>query len=151
GKNPTVVFADAEMDVALHTAVRSAFENQGEICLCGSRLFVEERAYPAFVERFVEQARKLRVGDPLEPDTDQAVLISRGHLEKAMTYLDLARREGGKVLCGGKATEVGGRCRGGYFVEPTVIAGLDVDCRVNQEEIFGPVVTVAPFRTEAEA
>ncbi len=151
GKNPNVVFADADMDVAVTTAVRSAFDNQGEICLCGSRILVEQKVYAAFVERFVAQTRRLKVGDPLEADTDLGALISKGHLAKVTSYLDLARQEGGRLLCGGAAASVGGRCAGGYFVEPTVIVDLPMDCRVNQEEIFGPVVTVTPFRDEDEA
>ncbi len=151
GKNPTLVFADADLDEAVKVAVRAAFENQGQICLCGSRLLVEERIYPQFVERFVALARNLKVGDPLDPATDQGSLISKAHLEKVESYVRLARSEGGEVLCGGERVEVGGRCRGGYFFHPTVLAGLGVACRVNQEEIFGPVVAVIPFRDEAEA
>src|SRR5262249_32186483 len=117
----------------------------------GSRILVEAAAYPAFVERFVEAAKKLRVGDPLEPGTDLGALVSRGQFDKVMSYIALARQEGGRVLCGGQQADVGGRCRGGCFVQPTVRAELGPDCRVNQEEIFGPVVTVAPFASEAEA
>jgi aminomuconate-semialdehyde/2-hydroxymuconate-6-semialdehyde dehydrogenase len=152
GKNPTVVFGDVNLDEALPTLVRSAFENQGQICLCGSRMFVEESLYPAFVERFVAAAKALKVGDPLDPSADQGAMISAAHFDKVMGYLRLAREEGGTVLCGGDAAEPPNeRCRGGRFVRPTVIAGLSPDCRVNQEEIFGPVVTVTPFRTEADA
>jgi aminomuconate-semialdehyde/2-hydroxymuconate-6-semialdehyde dehydrogenase len=151
GKNPNIVFADADMDVALQTSVRSAFDNQGEICLCGSRIFVEQGAYARFVERFVAQTRRLKVGDPLEADTDQGALISAGHRDKVLSYIELARQEGGRILCGGGPAAVGGRCQGGFFVEPTVIVDLPVECRVNQEEIFGPVVTITPFRDEGEA
>jgi aminomuconate-semialdehyde/2-hydroxymuconate-6-semialdehyde dehydrogenase len=150
GKNPNLVFADADLDEVVKTSLRSSFENQGEICLCGSRIFVEESIYPAFVLRLEEEARRLKVGDPLEADTDLGALISRGHYDKVMSYIRLAQEEGGRLLCGGPAEVAGERCRGGYFVRPTVITGLDVGCRVNQEEIFGPVVTVMPFRTEAE-
>jgi aminomuconate-semialdehyde/2-hydroxymuconate-6-semialdehyde dehydrogenase len=151
GKNPNVVFADADLDDAIRTGLRSSFENQGEICLCGSRIFVEQPVYEQFVERLVAAAKKLKVGDPLEADTDQGALVSQGHLDKVLSYLALAKEKGGRVLCGGGRADVGGRCQGGYFVEPTVITGLDVGCRVNQEEIFGPVVTVTPFRDEGEA
>ncbi len=150
GKNPNVIFADADLDEALKVSVRAAFENQGEICLCGSRIYVEEAIYPQFVERFVAETKKLRVGDPRLPTTDQEALISQIHLEKVLSYIALAREEGGRVLCGGGRAQVEGRCAGGYFVEPTVLVDLDVSCRVNQEEIFGPVVTVTPFRSEAE-
>jgi len=151
GKNPNIVFADADLDEAVKQSLRSSFENQGEICLCGSRLFVEESIAPAFLERFVAAARQLKVGDPLEAGTDQGALISKGHYEKVLSYLRLAREEGGRVLCGGGPAEgVGERCRAGYFVQPTVIADLAPDCRVNREEIFGPVVTVTPFRDDAD-
>jgi aminomuconate-semialdehyde/2-hydroxymuconate-6-semialdehyde dehydrogenase len=151
GKNPNLVFADADLDEAVAVGLRSAFENQGEICLCGSRIFVERPAYDKFLERFAAAAANLRVGDPLQADTDQGALVSKGHLDKVLSYLRLAREEGGKVLCGGERVAPAGRCQHGYFVRPTVITGLSPDCRVNQEEIFGPVVTVAPFDREEEA
>ncbi len=151
GKNPNIIFADADLEEVLKTSLRSSFENQGEICLCGSRIFVERAAYPEFVERFVAAARPLKVGDPLQPDTNVGALISQGHRNKVLSYVRLAREEGGRILCGGESAEVAGdRCRGGYFVPPTVIADLDVSCRVNQEEIFGPVVTITPFDREAD-
>jgi aminomuconate-semialdehyde/2-hydroxymuconate-6-semialdehyde dehydrogenase len=151
GKNPTIVFADADVDEAIKGSLRAAFDNQGEICLCGSRLFVEERLYPAFVERFVTETRRLKVGDPLDAATDQGALISRNHYEKVLSYVQLAREEGGRILCGGGPAEVvAERCRGGYFVQPTVIVDLPPQCRVNQEEIFGPVVCITPFRSEDE-
>jgi aminomuconate-semialdehyde/2-hydroxymuconate-6-semialdehyde dehydrogenase len=151
GKNPNIVFADADLDDVLKTSLRSAFDNQGEICLCGSRVLVEERIYPQFVERFVAEAGRLKVGDPLEADTDQGALISRNHLDKVTSYLRLAREEGGSILCGGDApATLNERCRGGYFLRPGVVTGLGADCRVNQEEIFGPVVTIIPFRSEEE-
>ncbi len=151
GKNPNILFADADLDEALATSVRSAFENQGEICLCGSRIFVERSLYPTFVERFVAAAKQLKVGDPLEPDTQQGALISRRHLDKVAGYLQLAREEGGKLLSGGGTpTSLPARCKNGYFLQPTVITELDVHCRVNQEEIFGPVATITPFDREQE-
>jgi aminomuconate-semialdehyde/2-hydroxymuconate-6-semialdehyde dehydrogenase len=151
GKNPNLVFADADLDEAVSVGLRSAFENQGEICLCGSRILVERPAYDKFLDRFVAAAAKLTVGDPLQPDTDQGALVSKGHLDKVLSYLRLAREEGGQVRCGGERVAPAGRCQHGYFVRPTVITGLGPDCRVNQEEIFGPVVTVAPFDREEEA
>jgi aminomuconate-semialdehyde/2-hydroxymuconate-6-semialdehyde dehydrogenase len=153
GKNPNVIFGDADADVVLHTSVRAAFDNQGEICLCGSRIFVEESLYPSFVERFTGATRRLKVGDPLEPEVDQGALISRSHLERVLSYIELAKQEGGRLLCGGgppPTARLGERCRDGAFLEPTVIVDLDVNCRVNREEIFGPVVTITPFRTEDE-
>jgi len=152
GKNANVVFADADLDAAVTTNIRAAFSNQGEICHCSSRILVERPLFDAFVERFVAAAKGLRRGDPLDPATEQGAVVSRPHLEKILSYLALAREEGGSVLCGGgPAAAPNDRCRGGWFVEPTVVAGLHANCRTNQEEIFGPVVTVAPFVSEAEA
>jgi aminomuconate-semialdehyde/2-hydroxymuconate-6-semialdehyde dehydrogenase len=152
GKNPTVVFADTDLDEVVPAAVRSAFDNQGEICLCGSRVFVEEKIYPEFVERFTAAARRLRVGDPLDPATDQGALISAAHRDKVLGYVRLAAEEGGRVLCGGGPPKaLPERCRGGAFVEPTVVVGLDPGCRVNQEEVFGPFATVTPFADEDAA
>jgi aminomuconate-semialdehyde/2-hydroxymuconate-6-semialdehyde dehydrogenase len=152
GKNPTLVFADTDLAEAMPTIVRSAFENQGQICLCGSRVFVEEKLYTEFVERFVAAAKKLRVGDPLDPATDQGAMISAAHFQKVMGYLRLAREEGGQILCGGEpAPPPNERCRDGVFIRPTVVTGLPPECRFNQEEVFGPVAAVLPFRTESEA
>jgi len=151
GKNPNIVFADADMDDVLGTTLRSSFSNQGQICLSGSRIFVEESAYERFVERFVTATRALRVADPLEPSTDQGALVSRAHLDKVRSYIDIAREEGGTIRCGGKPPEtLPDRCRDGFFLEPTVITDLPVEGRVNREEIFGPLVTVTPFRDEAQ-
>jgi aminomuconate-semialdehyde/2-hydroxymuconate-6-semialdehyde dehydrogenase len=152
GKNPTLVFADTDLHEAMPTLVRSAFENQGQICLCGSRIYVEEKLYPEFVERFTAATRKLKVGDPLDPATEQGAVVSSAHFQKVMGYIKLAREEGGKILCGGEpAPAPNDRCKNGVFIQPTVITGLSPICRVNQEEIFGPVATVWPFRSEAEA
>jgi aminomuconate-semialdehyde/2-hydroxymuconate-6-semialdehyde dehydrogenase len=146
GKNPNLVFADADLDDAVATSIRSSFWNQGEICLCGSRIFVERAAYDTFVERFVAATKKLRIGDPADEKTDVGALVSAAHRDKVLGYIDLAKREGGTILAGGNRVD-----RKGFFVEPTVITGLGCDCRVLQEEIFGPVVTITPFDDEAEA
>ncbi|MFO0838630.1 MAG: aldehyde dehydrogenase [Phycisphaerae bacterium] len=152
GKNPTVVFADANFDEALEHSVRAAFSNQGQICLCGSRILIERPIYDRFAERFIARAAALRVGDPLDEATDQGALSSAAHLEKVRAYVELARSEGGDIRCGGKSpAALPERCRSGYFFEPTVITGLNAGCRVNQEEIFGPVVTLLPFDDEARA
>lgn len=151
GKNPNLIFADADLDQALSTCLRCSFENQGEICLCGSRILVERALYASFVQRLVEAASALKVGDPLEPDTQQGAVISARHRERIESYLNLARQEGGQILCGGQRVSLSGRCRDGYFLQPTIVAGLDMHSRVNQEEIFGPVVTVTPFDSEADA
>jgi aminomuconate-semialdehyde/2-hydroxymuconate-6-semialdehyde dehydrogenase len=146
GKNPTVVFADADLGEAYRGATRAAFWNQGEICLCGSRVFVERSIYDQFVEGFVRCAEWLKVGDPSDDETQVGALISEAHMHKVLGYIDLAKEEGGTIVAGGKRVD-----RTGYFVEPTVITGLGCDRRVLQEEIFGPVVTITPFDDEDEA
>jgi aminomuconate-semialdehyde/2-hydroxymuconate-6-semialdehyde dehydrogenase len=151
GKNPNVLFADADLDEAVAQTARAAFQNQGQICLCGSRILVERSAYEAVKERLVAKARALRIGDPLDAATEQGALVSRQHFDKVMGCIDVARQEGGRVLCGGRAARVEGRCRNGFFIEPTIIEGLGPSCRTNQEEIFGPVATLQPFDTADEA
>ena len=150
GKNPTIIFADCRYDEMLETTVRSAFANQGEICLCGSRIFIERPLYERFRDDFVARVKALRVGDPLDPGTDLGAVVSEAHLDKILSYIALAKEEGGTVLCGGHRVVPEGRCAGGFFVAPTVIEGLAPTCRVNREEIFGPVATLLPFDTEEE-
>ena len=151
GKNPNIIFADADLDAAIAGSVRSSFANQGQVCLCGSRVFVERPAYDEFVRRFAEKVSQLKQGDPLEETTEQGAIVSGTQLEKVKFYVDLARQEGGKIALGGaEPPPPNERCRDGYFFPPTVITGLPVGCRVNQEEIFGPVVTVTPFDNENE-
>jgi aminomuconate-semialdehyde/2-hydroxymuconate-6-semialdehyde dehydrogenase len=151
GKNPNLIFADADLAEAVAQTARAAFQNQGQICLCGSRILVERPVYEEVKERLVAQARALRIGDPLDPATEQGSLVSRQHFEKVMGCLEVAQKEGGRVLCGGKRARLDGRCRDGWFVEPTVIEGLGPACRTNQEEIFGPVATLQPFDGVDEA
>jgi len=150
GKNPNIIFADCNYEEMLQTTLRSSFSNQGEICLCGSRLFVERSLYEKFRVDFVARTKKLRVGDPLLESSNLGAVVSKTHQEKILSYIELAKQEGGVILCGGKPARVEGRCANGWFVEPTVIAGLPFNCRTNQEEIFGPVVTIMPFDTEEE-
>jgi aminomuconate-semialdehyde/2-hydroxymuconate-6-semialdehyde dehydrogenase len=151
GKNPNIIFADADLDAAIAGSVRSSFANQGQVCLCGSRVFVERPKYDEFVRRFVERVGQLKQGDPLEPTTDQGAIVSKTQLDKVKFYVDLAREEGGAIAVGGIVPEPPNeRCRDGYFFPPTVITGLPVACRVNREEIFGPVVTITPFESEEE-
>ena len=151
GKNPNIIFADADLDAAISGSVRSSFANQGQICLCGSRVFVERSAYQHFMERFVEKASQLKMGDPLDEKTDQGAIASKNQLDKIKFYIELAQKEGGKIALGGKAPEfINERCRDGYFFQPTVITDLPVSCRTNREEIFGPVVTITPFDNEEE-
>lgn len=150
GKNPTVIFADCNYEEMLSTTVRSSFSNQGEICLCGSRIYIESSLYNRFKKDFVERVRKLKVNDPQSPDSDQGAIVSKQHFEKILYYIDLAKKEGGKILCGGEVITLDGRCKNGWFIAPTVIDGLPHECKTNQEEIFGPVVTLAPFDSEEE-
>ncbi|HYS55656.1 MAG TPA: aldehyde dehydrogenase [Thermoanaerobaculia bacterium] len=146
GKNPTIIFADADLDQAIPTSLRAAFWNQGEICLCGSRVFAQRAVYEKVVDGFLHGAKGLRIGDPLDDQTQIGALISDAHLEKVLGYIELAKKEGGTIVTGGRRVD-----RPGYFVEPTVITGLGCECQVLQEEIFGPVATITPFDDEAEA
>ena len=150
GKNPVLVFDDCDFEQMLATTLRSSFSNQGEICLCGSRIFVQDAIYDRFRTEFVKRARALRVGDPFDAATEQGALVSEQHHAKVRSYLDLARKEGGTILCGGEAITPG-RCAKGWFLAPAVIEGLSPECRTSQEEIFGPVVTLHRFKTEEEA
>jgi aminomuconate-semialdehyde/2-hydroxymuconate-6-semialdehyde dehydrogenase len=150
GKNPNIIFADCNYDQMLAETRRAAFANQGEICLCGSRIFVERPIYEQFKRDFVERVSALKVGDPLESDTDVGAIVSKQHFDKIMSYIELAKEEGGTILTGGNQVYLDGRCADGWFIEPTVIEGLKHDCRTNQEEIFGPVATIQPFDTEEE-
>lgn len=151
GKNPTIIFADADLDEAISTIVQSGFANQGEICLCGSRVLVERSMYETFKEKYVSIVQTLKVGDPIDPTTKVGAIVSEAHFNKILSYIDLARAEGGRILCGGHAVIPAGRCAGGWFIQPTIVEELDQQCRTNQEEIFGPVVTIQPFDTEEEA
>jgi len=151
GKNPNIVFADADLDAAIAGSVRSSFANQGQICLCGSRVFVERSAYRDFVDRFIDKAAQLKIGDPLDEKTEQGAIVNKAQLDKVKYYVDLAQKEGGVTALGGKTPEPpNDRCRDGYFFPPTVIVDLPVACRTNREEIFGPVVTITPFDNEEE-
>lgn len=150
GKNPNIIFADCDFEQAINTSIHSSFSNQGEICLCGSRILVERSLYDRFVEAFIERTKSLVVGDPAEEGTRVGALVSEAHMNKVLGYVKLAKEEGGKVMTGGERVVVNGRCEKGYFVAPTVILGLNQQCRTNQEEIFGPVVTIMPFDNEEE-
>lgn len=151
GKNPNLVFADCDLEEAVKTSVRGAFANQGQICLCGSRIFIQRSVYDQFRDAFVERVRGLRIGPPMEETSRIGALVSEPHLEKVMSYIELAQTEGGTILVGGERVQMGGEFKNGYYLQPTVIEGLDYSCRTNQEEIFGPVVTLTPFDTEEEA
>ena len=166
GKNPNIIFADCNYAEMLETTVRSSFSNQGQICLCGSRIFVERPIYEKFRSDFVERVKKLKIGDPLENDTNIGAVVSQQHLDKVLSYIELAKLEGGNILCGGNSVDLSNETYNldetnpkskiqnpkltGWFIEPTVIENLPFDCRTNQEEIFGAVVTIQPFDTETE-
>jgi aminomuconate-semialdehyde/2-hydroxymuconate-6-semialdehyde dehydrogenase len=151
GKNPVIVFADCDFDEMLRTTVQSSFRNQGQICLCGSRILVERPLYERFRDAFVAKVKALRVGDPRDAESDLGAVVSEAHMEKVLGHIALAQEEGGRVLCGGERVRLEGRAKDGWYIAPTVIEGLGPHCRTNQEEIFGPVVTIAPFDTEEEA
>lgn len=152
GKNPNLIFADCDFDEMLSTTVRSSFANQGQICLCGSRILVEDSLYPRFREAFVEKVKRMKPGHPQKEDTKFGAVVSEAHMHKILDAIARAKEEGGTVLCGGeRIIPEDPELRGGYFVAPTVIEGLDQQCLTNQEEIFGPVVTIAPFSSEEDA
>ena len=151
GKNPVIIFADCDYEEMLNTTIRSSFTNQGQICLCGSRIYIESSIYERFKADFVERAKKLIVGDPKAAETNVGAVVSEVHYNKILSYIDLAKEEGGKVLCGGEAVKFSGAMEKGWFVAPTVLEGLNQQCRTVQEEIFGPVVTLQAFNNDEEA
>jgi aminomuconate-semialdehyde/2-hydroxymuconate-6-semialdehyde dehydrogenase len=149
GKNPNIIFADADLDKAIKTTVNSSFLNQGEICLCGSRIFVEKSVYQEVKTRLVQAVEAMKTGDPAAEDTRIGAIVSKPHFEKVLSYIELAKQEGGVLLTGGKALQPEGM-ETGWFIAPTIFEGLPFDCRTNQEEIFGPVVTLIPFESDEE-
>ncbi|MDX6746778.1 aldehyde dehydrogenase [Polaribacter sp. PL03] len=150
GKNPNIIFADCDYEKMLATTVRSSFANQGQICLCGSRILVEEKIYEKFKKDFIKKVSELKIGNPSEENIHIGALVSKEHLEKVKSYIDIAEDEGGKVLFGGnKVTIID--CENGYYLQPTIIEVKSNKCRLNQEEIFGPVVTIMPFKIDEEA
>lgn len=150
GKNPNIIFADCDFEKMIKTTLNSSFANQGQICLCGSRIFVERPIYEKFKTRFVEEVSKMKVGDPDAEDSRLGAIVSKPHFDKVLSYIQLAEEEGGTILTGGTSVQPGGRCENGWFLRPTVIEGLAYNCRTNMEEIFGPVVTIMPFDREEE-
>ncbi|MEL7222508.1 MAG: aldehyde dehydrogenase, partial [Bacteroidota bacterium] len=149
GKNPNIIFADCNYEKMIDTTIRSSFANQGQICLCGSRIFVERSIYEQFKKDFVARTQALKVGPPSDPTVNQGAVVSKPHYDKVLSYIQLAQEEGGEILAGGKAVFPEGYEQG-WYIAPTIIEGLAHDCRTNQEEIFGPVVTIMPFDTEEE-
>ncbi|APZ44899.1 2-hydroxymuconic semialdehyde dehydrogenase [Polaribacter reichenbachii] len=150
GKNPNIIFADCDYQKMLATTVRSSFSNQGQICLCGSRILIEETIYEKFKKDFIKKVSELKVGHPSEENTDLGALVSKEHLEKVKSFIDIAEKEGGKILFGGNKVEVE-NSKNGYYLQPTIIEVSDNKCKLNQEEIFGPVVTIMSFKTDEEA
>ena len=151
GKNPTIIFADCNWEKMMATTIQSSFSNQGQICLCGSRILIEASVYEKFKTEFIDRVKKLTVGDPLEDESRQGAIVSKMHFDKIMHCIKLAKDEGGKILTGGNAVQLSGRCEKGFFIEPTVIEGLGPKCKTNTEEIFGPVVTLQSFSSVEEA
>ncbi len=150
GKNPNIIFADCDFEKMIKTTLNSSFANQGQICLCGSRIFVERPIYEKFKTEFVKRVKEMKVGNPADKDSKLGAVVSKPHMEKVLSYVELAKQEGGTVLCGGHQVKLEGEFSEGYYIAPTVIEGLSFNCRTNQEEIFGPVVTIMPFDTEEE-
>lgn len=150
GKNPCLVFADCDFERTVKEVARVAFANQGQICLCGSRIYVENSIYESFIDALIKQVKQLQIGDPLEENTQFGALVSQAHMEKVLAYIELAKTEGGKILTGGQQLKPDGRCINGYFVAPTIISDLKNQCRTNQEEIFGPVATIQRFDSDDE-
>jgi len=151
GKNPNIIFADCDWEKMLKTTLQSSFSNQGQICLCGSRILIEASVYEKFKKEFVEKTKALKTGDPMQPENQQGAIVSKIHFEKIMHAIQLAKDEGGKLLCGGNSINPGGDFANGYFIEPTVIEGLGPGCKTNTDEIFGPVVTLQAFNNVEEA
>ena len=150
GKNPNIIFADCDFEKALKTTVQTSFLNQGEICLCGSRIFIERPIYEKFKAALLLEVSKLQVGNPLLKESRIGAIVSKMHFEKVLSYIELAKSEGGKILFGGKQLKIDGH-ENGWFIEPTIIENLAYDCRCNTEEIFGPVVSIMPFDSADEA
>ena len=151
GKNPNLIFADCDYEKMLETTVRSSFNNQGQICLCGSRIYIEKSLYPRFKKDFIERVKNLKVGNPGDSASNLGAVVSKAHFEKVLGCIELAREEGGQILAGGTSLQMPAPFDKGWYIAPTIIEGLPTTCRTNQEEIFGPVVTIQPFDTDADA
>ena len=151
GKNPAIIFTDCNYNKMLETVVQSSFSNQGQICLSSSRILIQTEIFQRFKSDFIRKVNKLIVGDPQDHESNLGAVSSKNHFEKIMNYIELAEKEGGNILLGGKAVKLNGRCKKGWFIEPTIIEGLTNTAKTNQEEIFGPVVTLIPFNDEEDA
>ena len=152
GKNPAIIFEDCDFDKAVSTTLRSSFANQGQICLCSSRILIQDKLYDRFKNALVEKVKRMRIGDPADAATKMGAVVSQAHRDKILSSINNAKEAGGTILCGGDEAEAPNeRCRNGFFVQPTIIEGLGPTCEINQEEVFGPVITLQSFRTEEEA
>ena len=151
GKNPTIVFADCDLEPTFKEVMRASFANQGQICLCGSRVLIEESIYEKFKQGLLRRTARLSVGDPLDEETKQGAIVSKLQYDKVLQCIETAKQEGGRVLCGGHAIQGTGRCANGLFIAPTIIENLGPHCITNQEEIFGPVITLQPFKNTDDA
>ncbi len=150
GKSPNIIFADADIETAVDYALFGIYSGAGQVCSAGSRILVEEAIYNEFVNRFVERAQKIKVGPGHDPSTEMGPLVSKEHLEKVLSYIEIGKLEGARLACGGKRIMENGLDKG-YFVEPTVFVDVAQEMRIVQEEIFGPVVVIQKFKNEVEA
>lgn len=150
GKNPNIIFSDCDFELMIKTTLRSSFANQGQICLCGSRIFIEKSIYNKFKEEFVRQVDNLLVSNPANPNAKLGSVVSKPHMNKILSHIKIAKEEGGVILTGGNQVKLDKPYDKGYYIRPTVIEGLSFNCKTNQEEIFGPVVTLIPFEKEDE-
>ena len=149
GKNPNIIFADCDYNKMLTTTIKSSFSNQGQICLCGSRIFVESSIYEKFKIDFIKKVSQLKIGLPSNKDTDIGAIVSKAHLDKVLGYIMSTNKSDSTVLCGGQKVSFK-NAQNGYYLEPTVIEVSSNECLLNQEEIFGPVVTIMPFNNDSE-
>ncbi len=150
GKNPAIVFDDCDFDKTVNELVRASFSNQGEICLCSSKIFIQKSIYEKFKNAFVEKVKMLKISNPILPETNVGAIVSEQHFNKILNCIALAKQEGATVLCGGNVVQLEGENKKGFFIAPTVLENLPNNCKTNQEEIFGPVVSLLPFDTEEE-
>ena len=151
GKNPTIIFDDCDLEKAVSGTLRASFSNQGQICLCGSRILIQKGIYPEFKKRLIEKAAKLKVADPRDEKTQVGAIVSQVHFNKVMGHIDLAKKEGGELLLGGHSVQLADELSGGFYIAPTIFENLPQQCKTNMNEIFGPMVTLQPFETEEEA
>ena len=151
GKNAAIIFDDCNYSEMLDTIVKSSFSNQGQICLCTSRLLIESTIYDKFKSELIDRVSRIKIGDPKDDNTEFGAISSKGHFDKILKYIEIAKNEGGKILSGGSSIKIKGRCENGYYINPTIIDSLDNTSIINQDEIFGPVVTLQSFDSEEDA